>query len=138
MEGLTLLKTNKYLRFILCLLALLSISINLYFLLPKPHSSSIYRGYYSSIPPNGSGGLYGLSIFENNDVILYGSGQKNGVVFRGKLEFNESENYYLIKTDAATYRVAVQDDVIFLPVMENGIMSSRLFTRAGDAPVIYK
>lgn len=138
MEGLTLLKTKKYFSFVLCLLALISIMINLYFLLPKPHSSSIYRGCYASIPPNGSGGFYGLSIFQNNDVILYGYGQKNGVVFRGKLEFNNSENYYLIKTDAATYRVAVQDDVIFLPVMENGIMSSRLFTRAGDAPVKYE
>lgn len=135
-KGFTLLKRKKFFSFILCFIALLSISVNLYFLLPRSHSSSISRGYYASIPPNGSGGIYGLSIWENNDVRLYGP--ENKVVFQGKLEFNERENYYLITTDSATYRVAVQDDVIFLPVMENGATSSRLFTRAGDAPVTYE
>lgn len=128
-------KGKKYFRFIICFMVLLSISVNLYFLLPKPHSSSIYQGYYASIPPNGSSGVYGLSIWENNNVLLYGP--KNEVVFQGKLEFNKKENCYLIKTNSATYRVAVQNDVIFLPVMENGITSSRLFTRAGDATVTY-
>lgn len=126
---------KKVLGFVLCFLALLSVTLNLYFLVPKPHSATISRGYYASMPPNGSGGIYGLSIWPNNDVRLYG--RENQVMFQGKLEFNERENFYSIKTDSTTYQLAVQDDVIFLPVTENGITSSRLFTRAGDAPVTY-
>lgn len=126
---------KKVLGFVLCFLALLSVSLNLYFLVPKPHSTTIYKGYYASMPPNGNGGYYGISIWDNNDVRLYG--RENQVMFQGKLEFNEQVNTYSIKTDSATYQLAVQDDVIFLPVTENGITFSRLFTRTGDAPVTY-
>lgn len=128
-------KKKKVLSFILCFLALISVTLNVYFLVPKQHSTLISKGYYSSIPPNGNGGFYGLSIWDNNDVRLYGP---NGVAFQGKLEFNKKGNYYLIKTDSTTYQLAVQDNVIFLPVTENGILSSRLFTKAGDAPVTYE
>lgn len=129
---------KKVLGFVLCFLALLSVSLNLYFLVPKPHSTSIPRGYYASMPPNAASGQYSLSIYENNDVVLYGSfSSTNKPILKGKLEFNEQEKDYLLKTDSATYRVIAQDDTFSLPVTENGITTSRLFTRAGDGVVTY-
>lgn len=126
---------KKVLGFVLCFLALLSVSLNLYFLVPKPHSTSISRGYYASVPPDASSGLYGLSIYENNNVILYG--RENKAILQGKLELNKQENIYSIKTDSATYRLYVRDNTFSLPITENGITSSRLFTRAGDGVVTY-
>lgn len=129
---------KKVLGFVLCFLALLSVSLNLYFLIPKPHSTSISKGYYASMPPNAASGQYSLSIYENNDVVLYGSfSSTNKPILKGKLEFNEQEKDYLLKTDSATYRVIAQDNTFSLPVTENGITSSRLFTRAGDGVVTY-
>lgn len=128
-------KKRKYLKFVLYFLVLLSLILNVYFLLPKPHSASISQGYYISNPTNGIGGIYGISIWPNNDVRLYDSANK--VVFQGKLEFYKDENYYLMKTDSAVYQISVQDDVIFLPVKQNNMIVSRLFTKVDDAPVTY-
>lgn len=127
-------KRKKILTFILCLTFLLSITLNLNFLIPKKHSESISTGYYVSRDTNGI--LFKLSIMNDNKVILYG--MRDNIVFEGQLEFNEKENYYLIKTESNTYEVAVRDDVIFLPIIEGNRIVSKLFTKVGNASVTYE
>ncbi len=90
-------------------------------------------GYYLSRDTNGIS--YKLSVMENNEVLLYGD--EDNLLYKGKLEYNEKENYYLIKTDSNTYQVVVRDDVIFLPITENGRIVSKLFTKIGSVPVSY-
>lgn len=79
--------------------------------------------------------FYKLSIMNDNKVLLYG--MKDNLLFEGKLEFNEKENNYLIKTESNTYQVAVRDDIIFLPIIENDKIVSNLFTKVGNIPVTY-
>lgn len=117
----------------LCIVLLLSIASNIYFLIPKQHSASISMGYYLSRDTNGIS--YKLSVMENSKVLLYGD--EDNLLYEGKLEYNEKENCYLIKTDSNTYQVAVRDDVIFLPIIENGRIVSKLFTKIGVVPVSY-
>ncbi|MGX8709307.1 MAG: hypothetical protein ACQGTM_03535 [bacterium] len=126
-------KKNKLLSFVLCIIFFFSIALNLYFLIPKKHSESISMGYYLSRNTNGIS--YKLSVMENNEVLLYGD--EDNLLYKGKLEYNEKENYYLIKTDSSTYQVVVRDDVIFLPITENGRIVSKLFTKIGSVPVSY-
>lgn len=120
-------------NFILCFIFLLSITLNIGFLVPKKHSASISIGYYVSRDQNGI--FYKLSIMNDNKVLLYG--MKDNLLFEGKLEFNEKENNYLIKTESNTYQVAVRDDVIFLPIIENDKIVSKLFTKVGNIPVTF-
>lgn len=126
-------KGKKFLSFVLCFIFLFSITLNLYFLIPKKHSESISTGYYVSRDTNGI--LYKLSIMNDNKVILYG--MKDNLLFEGELEFNEKENNYLIKTESNTYQVAVRDDVIFLPIIGNDRIISKLFTKVGNFSVTY-
>ncbi|MFL0247156.1 hypothetical protein [Candidatus Clostridium stratigraminis] len=117
----------------ICFIFLISITLNIGFLVPKKHSESISLGYYVSRDQNGI--FYKLSIMNDNKVLLYGT--KDNLLFEGKLELNEKENNYLIKTESNTYQVAVRDDVIFLPIIENDRIVSKLFTKVGNVPVTY-
>lgn len=126
-------KGKNFFNFILCFIFLLSITLNIGFLVPKKHSESISIGYYVSRDQNGI--LYKLSIMNDNKVLLYD--MKDNLLFEGKLEFNEKENNYLIITESYTYQVAVRDDVIFLPIIENDRIVSKLFTKVGNFYVTY-
>lgn len=130
MEGVSnKMKRKKVLNFILCFTFLLSVSFNLYFLIPPKVSESISSGIYlSSDATNGI--LYRLSIMQDNEVLLYGP--KGDLLFEGKLEFVEKENCYLIKTESNIYQVVARDDTIFLPIIENGRIISKLFKKVDD------
>ncbi|WP_040210674.1 hypothetical protein [Clostridium polynesiense] len=127
-------KRKEILKFILCLTLLLSIAFNIYFVMPHKVSESISRGYYLSREANGM--LYKLSIMDDNKVLLYGD--KNDLLFEGKLEFDEKENCYLIKNEAHTYQVVARDDTVFLPIIENGKIISKLFRKIDNASVTYE
>lgn len=69
-------------------------------------------------------------------MLLYGP--KNDLLFEGKLEFVEKENYYLITTKTNEYQVAVLDDTVFLPIIENKRIISKLFKKVDNIPVTYE
>lgn len=126
-------KRRKIINFVLCLAFLLSVFLNLYFLVPTKRSESISTGYYLSRDTNGIS--YKLSIMEDNKVLLYGP--KDDLLLEGKLEFVEKENYYLITTDSNVYQVAALDDTVFLPIIENKRIISKLFKKVDNIPVTY-
>lgn len=133
-------KGKKILKFILCFIFLLSATFNLYLLVPAKVSESISTGYYlsrdvSDLSKAANGIGYKLSIMQDNKVLLYGS--KNDLLFEGKLEFLEKENCYLIKTDSNIFQVVARDDIVFLPIIENGRIISKLFKKVDDIPVTY-
>lgn len=84
---------------------------------------------------NVSGNAFTLSVGNDNTAFLYG--KKNETLLKGKLNFNKNEKCYLFTTDSGTYQIAVRDNVIFLPVTENGRIVSKLFTKKGDIAVTY-
>jgi len=100
---------------------------------PKVSESISTPGFYVSRDTNGK--QYGLSIMQDNKVLLYD--HLNNVLFEGKLEFNKAENDYLITTASNIYEVVARDDVVFLPIIENGRIISKLFTKVGDGSVSY-
>lgn len=91
-------------------------------------------GYYLSSDTNGLS--YKLSVTEDNKVLLYGD--RDNLLYEGQLEFNQKESCYRIKTDASIYQVTARDDVVFLPIVENGRIAGKLFIKVGDAPVFYE
>jgi len=102
--------------------------------MPPKVSESISRGYYVSRDTNGNS--YGLSIMDDNTVLLYDP--STHIIFEGKLEQNKAENDYLITTASNTFEVVARDDVVFLPIIENGRIISKLFTKVGDFAVAYE
>lgn len=124
---------KKILICVVFLTLYLSIALNIYYLMPPKVSEDISTGYYISGDMNEK--PYTLSIMRDNSVILYG--HSNNVLFEGKLEFNKEENDYLITTDSQIYEVVARDDVVFLPIIENGRIISKLFTKVLDASVTY-
>ncbi|SHI46316.1 hypothetical protein SAMN05444401_0711 [Clostridium amylolyticum] len=121
-------KGKKILKFILYFIILLSASLNLYFLIPHKVSESISTGSYLSTDAS-NGKVYRLSIMQDNKVLLYGPKDD---LLEGKLEFVEKENCYLIKTDSNIYQVIASDDTIFLPIIENERIISKLFKKVHD------
>lgn len=126
-------KKKKMLAFVLCFAALLSVSLNIYCLVPKGHTASISRGYYSSIENNNV--PFSFSVMDDKNVVFYDEVQR---AHKGTLRFDESANAYLMEIDGHTYQLAVRDDVVFMPVTQNGITVSRLFSRAGSVPVTFE
>ncbi|XOQ49143.1 MAG: NusG-II domain-containing protein [Eubacteriales bacterium] len=124
---------KNILCFLLWLTLTVSILLNLYFLIPKNVSESISTGYYLSRDANGIS--YKLSIMEDNRVLLYGP--KDNLLYTGNLEFNKNGNDYLIVTDTNVFQVAARDDTIFLPIIENKRIISKLFRKVDSASVTY-
>lgn len=124
---------KKILICVVFLTLYLSIALNIYYLMPPKVSESISRGYYVSRDTNGNS--YGLSIMDDNKVLLYDP--STHILFEGKLEFNKEKNDYLITTASNIYEVVARDDVVFLPIIENGRIISKLFTKVGDFSVTY-
>lgn len=119
---------KKVFTFVLCFAALLSVSLNIYCLVPRTPSTSIASGTYVAAGENGDKNT--LLVHKNNEVDLYGG--KNEKLLTGTLEFSQNENCYYFKTDAKTYKLLVRDNVIYLPVNENSRTVSKLFSRMGD------
>ncbi len=142
MEGVSSkMKGKKILKFILCFIFLLSATFNLYLLVPAKVSESISTGYYlstevSDLSKSANGIGYKLSIMQDNKVLLYSP--KDDLLFEGKLEFVEKENCYLIKTESNIFQVVARDDTVFLPIIENGRIVSKLFKKTGNASVTYE
>ena len=124
---------KKILICVVCLTLFVSIALNIYYLMPPKVSESISRGYYLSRDTNGYS--YGLSIMEDSTVLVYD--HSNRILMKGKLELNKENNDYLITTASNTFEVVARDDVVFLPIIENGRIISKLFTKVGNASVTY-
>ena len=125
---------KKILIVALCLIFYLSIALNIYHLMPPKASESISRGYYLSHDADGSS--YGLSITEDHKVIVYDP--ITNIVLEGKLEFNQKNNDYLITTSSNVFEVVARNDVVFLPIINNGKIISKTFTKIGNASVSYE
>ena len=124
---------KKILSCVLYLALFLSLAINVYYLVPPKVSESISRGYYVSRDTDGNS--YGLSIMDDNKVILYDP--STHILLKGKLELNKENNDYLITTASNTFEVVARDNVVFLPIIENGRIISKLFTKIDNASVTY-
>ena len=132
MEGVYEMK-KKILISAVCLTLFVSIAMNIYYLMPPKASESISRGYYLSHDADGSS--YGLSISDDNKVIVYEPITR--IVLEGQLEFNQKNNDYLITTASNTFEVVARNDVVFLPIIQNGRIISKTFTKIGNFSVSY-
>ena len=59
------------------------------------------------------------------------------IVLEGQLEFNQKNNDYLITTASNTFEVVARNDVVFLPIIQNGRIISKTFTKIGNFSVSY-